>query len=152
MGGGRACLMPKSLDALAARVAKLPRLLAEDAAERFDDIARAAASRVVGSGAKMNRAGVTLTTAAKVTAGSDGAHAEIVGVPKGPWVWVEGGTRPHRIVTRRFMFGPGMAHPVRVVNHPGMRGQQAWTKAVETFRSDFADQATKTAKGVIRGS
>lgn len=52
----------------------------------------------------------------------DGGRAILIrGTPAGPWVWVNRGTRPHRIRRRR-------RGPLRKMSvlHPGTRGRHVW--------------------------
>lgn len=157
MGGGPACVMSSTpFGDAAANVKRLPRRLAEESADRFDQIARTAAARAVGNGGTMmvrRRGGVvptTLGTEAAVTGGGGGAEARIHGT--GPWVWIEDGTRPH-VVGRSgdVLGGPHLRHPVKgAVRHLGSRGQLAWTRAFEVFEQgfdDLADQAMEEALG-----
>lgn len=151
--------MSGPLDRVAADLEQLPRRLVEDGATRFDQIARAAAARVVGSGGTMRirqRGGrvlpVRLTTATRIHSAGSSVDADITGVPGGPWVWIEDGTRPHRVGRPGDVLGgPRFDHPVRgSVEHPGAHGQQAWSRAVDAFDReyvDFADQAVEEALG-----
>lgn len=151
--------MPDSLTRAAAELERLPRRLVEDGAARFDQIARAAAARVVGSGGRMRvrqRGGrilpLQLTTEARVHSGAGGADADVHGEPGGPWVWIEDGTHAHRVGRAGDVLGgPRLDHPVKgSVAHPGAHGQQAWSRAVDAFDHEYvrlAEDAIKEALG-----
>lgn len=140
--------MPEPFTAAAARLSGVDRKILEQAADRFDEVAREAAARVVGYGGVMHLHGrrgrripVKMTTKSKV--GNEVLFID--GVPKGIWIWLEDGTKAHRIPKGRrrkpkFLKAPSYGHPVRgPIMHPGSTGRRAWTRAVETFRTEYHD-------------
>ena len=146
--------MPEPFTAAAARLSGVEQKILTEAADRFEDIAKASASRVVGGGAVMNlhgrggsRRGVQLTTKSNIS----GESLYVNGIPTGMWVWIEDGTGPHRIGNkRRFLKGSGYSHPVRgPIRHPGARGQHAWTRAVDEFRGEYRDIVVDQVKKAL---
>lgn len=141
--------MPNEFDVAAAKAARLPRLVTEASAKRFDDIARASAARAIGNGGSMSVRGggrVRLSTSAR------GKHAGSISIediradPPAQWRWIEDGTRPHAEGAGVILGGPHFDHPVRgPVQHPGARGKQAWSKALAEFAGEF--QAITTNAG-----
>lgn len=153
--------MPEPFTAAAAALSGVERKILDEAADRFQQIARESAARVVGYGGTMHvhgrggrRRPVKLTTTAKP--GHSAVFIE--GVPAGMWRWIEDGTQPHQIPKRvskkkpRFLKGDSYGHPIRgPIMHPGSRGQNAWTKAVNTFRAEYPDIVTAQVKKALDG-
>jgi hypothetical protein len=132
--------------ARARQVADVPRTGVDTAARTVVAIAEREGARVAPRGVGNRGARRRLAARAEVRPG----QARVRGTPAGGWVWVTTGTRPHRIGdARRWLYGPGWAHPVLgPVPHPGSRGRGAWgdveTRAVaevpELFRT-LVDEA-----------
>lgn len=137
--------MATALAGVAAKLEQLPAEIIRAATDRFEEIAKEAAGKVVGGGGVMRmharggRIAVKMGTVAEIS----GDSAVIRGTPTAQWTWIETGTKPHRVGRRRsFLSAPGYSHPVRgPVRHPGSTGRRAWTSAVTTFRSEFAELA-----------
>lgn len=137
--------------------------MVEEAAQRFDEIARDEASRIVGSGGRMRKGKRTiqLGTRTKITNVGAGARAVVRGTPSGPWVWIEDGTEAHLIGAvgkrgrrrgKRFLSWPGAPHPLAApVEHPGAKGQHTWTRAVDTFDHELRARADKIVGRAING-
>lgn len=152
--------MATTLSGVAARIADLPFAITEAATVRFDEIAKEAASRVVGGGATMRlhgRRGRRVPIKLGTRSNRSGDSVYINGTPAGPWVWIESGTQPHEIGRRyrgkaTFLKGPAYAHPIKgPVMHHGATGRRAWTIAVSTFQDEFRDLAVKQVRGAISG-
>lgn len=137
--------MTEPFTAAAARLSGVEERILTEAADRFDVLAKEAASRAVGGGYVMlihgrrnRRTPVKMGTRSNVSGGS----VFVVGSPRGPWVWIESGTKAHRIPKgrrRTFLKAPGYDHPVRSVQHLGATGKRAWTRAEEQFRTEYPD-------------
>ena len=153
--------MPEPFTAIAARFSGVEKSILEAAADRFDIIATEAAARVVGNGGAMRMHGrnkkrptVKMGTRSKVL--GDGSMI-VDGTPKGPWVWIESGTRAHEIGRPRggeavFLKGPSYGHPIKgPITHHGSTGRRAWTRAIETFRDEYPDIVISKVKEVTRG-
>jgi hypothetical protein len=150
----------KPLTGVAAALTRLPREVLVDAVLEFDKIAQRSAARVVGNGGTMRIHGrrgkrypAKMATKARTSGTGASMTVFIAGVPKGPWVWIESGTKPHDIGRKgRYLKAPGADHPVMgPIVHPGTRGQQAWTRAVLEFRRDFPDIAVKKLREAVNG-
>lgn len=130
------------------RLDGLPSEVIEEAAARFDEIARQSAGRAVGGQLRLHarngrRPLVRFKTKAKIIRRGDEAVAFIDGVPAGVWTWIESGTGPHLVGIRSNLRGP-----VRIsfgqdnvatgpISHPGTSGQRAWTRAVGEFKAEM---------------
>lgn len=148
--------MPEPFTAAAARLSGVDTKILQEAADRFEEVAREAVSRVVGGGGTMRvhgrggkRRAVKLTTKSNIS----GDSMFVNGIPKGMWVWVEDGTRPHSIGRKgRFLSAPRYGHPVMgPIRHPGSNGQHAWTKAVNEFRQQYPDIVTTQVRKALDG-
>ncbi len=53
--------------------------------------------------------------------------------------YVHEGTKPHKIYPKngKALFWPGAAHPVRVVNHPGTKGNPFMPRLLDLSRADI---------------
>jgi hypothetical protein len=149
-----------ALTGVAARIADLPFAITEAAVVRFDEVAKASASRVVGGGATMRlhgRRGRRVPVKLGTRWNRSGDSVFINGTPAGPWVWIESGTEPHeqgRPFRRRvtFLKGPSYDHPIAgPIMHLGSTGRRAWTIAVSEFQSEFRDLAVAQVKEATRG-
>jgi hypothetical protein len=150
----------KSLTGVAAALTRLPREVLVDAVLGFDKIAQRSAARVVGNGGTMRIHGrrgkrypARMATKARTSGSGASMTVFIDGVPKGPWVWIESGTKPHDIGRKgRYLKAPTAKHPIMgPIHHPGTRGHQAWTRAVTEFRHNFPDIAAISLKKAANG-
>lgn len=79
---------------------------------------------------------VKLKAITRIKGGGNTITATVWGVPTGPWVWKNTGTRGHAIPKRpptvkrpRPLKGDGYAHPVnKQIRHPGSGGSGAWRR------------------------
>jgi hypothetical protein len=142
--------------AAAARLSGVERQIIQEAADRFEDIAKASVGRAVGGGGVWmlhgrggRRRSVTMGT--KATMGNSVVFIE--GTPRAQWTWLEEGTKPHRVGRRTtFLKGAGYGHPVRgPIRHPGARGKRTWTQTVDTFRREYPDIVTTQVKKALSG-
>lgn len=58
------------------------------------------------------------------------------GKPRGPWNWLEKGTKPHLIGRRR---------------HPGMKGKRTWSRPAVVALDSQARRARRELMAIIRG-
>jgi hypothetical protein len=135
----------------------MPRTAADDVAARFDDIVKAALVRDIGSTTMMIHTGrgrrpVHLTTVSNVTGAGETVSLFVNGKPSGVWVWLEAGTGAHREGARvAFMKAQGYPHPVRgPVRHPGSRGKQTWSRAVDDLRRELPELGIDVLRKAIR--
>jgi hypothetical protein len=143
--------------AAAARLSGVEERILREAADRFDQIAKASLGRALGGGTVMllhgrkgKRRPVRMST--KSNLGHSVMFVE--GIPHAQWIWLEEGTKPHRIPKGRrktFISAPGYDHPVRSVRHPGSRGKRTWTQTVETFRAEYPKIVTVQVKKALDG-
>jgi hypothetical protein len=142
--------------AAAARLSGVEERILREAADRFEDIAKASVGRAVGGGGVWmlhgrggRRRPVKMGT--KSTMGKSVLFVE--GTPRAQWTWLEEGTKPHMVGRRtRFLKGAGYAHPVRgPVRHPGSKGKRTWTQTVETFRKEYQGIVTTQVGKALRG-
>ncbi len=82
-----------------------------------------------------------------------GAQVKVV-ANKSTAQYLEMGTRPHEIrpKTKKALFWPGAAHPVKVVHHPGTKSYPFMYPALEeNFRNITREVAKGVDKAVKRG-
>jgi len=109
------------LDAMAVRVRAMPRRMLIDIAKAGKAIA-AQQGAAAGSPLKgKKRSGMKLRAIDTIRDTGTGATLRIQGVNPAGWVWMNTGTRPHRI--RRRKKGPLSK---MTVPHPGAGGRGAW--------------------------
>lgn len=116
------------LHRIAADVARIPDSGLIAAAKLVKRIADDEARTVTGDGdlRGKKRRGIKLRARDKgIRPIPEGRAVLILGQPAGPWVWVTAGTASHPI--RRRKRGPMRK---MVVQHPGTRGRQAWTRVI----------------------
>lgn len=161
-------MAPTPLEGAARKIAVLPRRIVEDAAARFDEVARETASRAVGGalqihGRRNRRPTVKLKTYTRLEGSGSTARAFVRPSPLGIWVWLESGTAEHEIGARKarrgggssrtakYLKAPGAAHPIRApITHPGSPGKRVWTRAIATFRAEASDFLVTDLREVIR--
>lgn len=148
-----------SLAGVAAALKDVPRHIINDAIDGMHTAAQASAARVVGSGAVMRmhtsrgrRPTKMSTKSSKISRTSAGVTTTVKAIPGGPWHWLEDGTKPHEIGRGRHLsFGGANRWIIGPVHHPGARGQQAWTKAVNEFRQEFVTISVKDLRKGLNG-
>lgn len=110
-----------NLHALSIRVRELPRFMLIDIAKGAKAIA-AQQGAAAGSPLKgKKRSGMRLRAIDTIRPTGTGATCRVQGVNPAGWVWVNTGTRPHRIRRRK----RGKLAKV-TVPHPGTGGRGAW--------------------------
>lgn len=62
------------------------------------------------------------------------------GKPRGPWTWLESGTRPH-VVGGRY----------RGARHPGTRGKRTWSRSAPKALDNAAKDARKEIRTIVHG-
>lgn len=62
------------------------------------------------------------------------------GSPRGPWTWLESGTKPH-IAGGRY----------RGARHPGTRGKRTWSRAATPGLAKAAKTASREVTTIVRG-
>jgi hypothetical protein len=83
----------------------------------------------------------------------------VQGLPVGPWVWVDTGTRGHLIGAgrgkrraKRTVLGGGSFGPVTgPVHHPGTRGRHAWYRVRRRSAVEVPKVFTKEVTRALRG-
>jgi hypothetical protein len=143
--------------AAAARLSGVEERILRESADRFNDIAKASLGRALGGGTVMllhgrkgRRRPVRMST--KSNLGHSVLFVE--GIPHAQWIWLEEGTKGHRIPKGRrktFLKGAGYGHPVRSLWHPGATGKRTWTQTVETFRAEYPKIVTVQVKKALDG-
>lgn len=122
------------LRALARDLEDLPARTVADAVELVQTFALEEARRATGGSGRMSgvNRGARLRAAARTRSSSDGAAAELSGVPAGGWAILTGGTGRHTITPDRGeVLAGSLEHPVSVgVRHPGQRARGAWRQVV----------------------
>jgi hypothetical protein len=147
--------LERQLDA----VARLPQTAIVDAAKAVERIARDVGATAGGVTRRGRTTKLKAITRIK-NRGSNDAEATVYGVPTGPWVWANTGTRGHTIAPRRrgrgrrattgFLKGAGYPHPYgKPVRHPGTGGKGAWRKVVAQAETEVPKVFLAAARKVM---
>lgn len=115
-----------NLHATAVRIRLVPRRSMIAIAKAAKQTATQEAARVGAPLSGAGRRGLRLRARDDIRDTADGATCRIQGVSPAGWVWVNTGTKPHRI--RRRKRGPKRK---LTVPHPGTRGKGAWRAVAE---------------------
>lgn len=133
----------------------LSRRVVVGGAQRFEQIAKASAARATRSGKAKRHdrdrrvTSVDFGTTETIVSGPGGAVATVDGLPGGPWVWIEFGTKEHSIGAPGQLLGERLDHPVYgPVIHPGIIGRRAWSEAIRQFDAEFGRDADAIIGGV----
>jgi hypothetical protein len=149
--------MPEPFTAAAARLSGVEQKILTQAAVRFDVLAKESLARAVGGGTSMllhGRGGKRRPVRMGTKAVISGQSMFVNGIPKAQWVWLEEGTKPHRIPKGRrktFLKAPGYDHPVRTVRHPGSRGKRTWSQVLENMRTEYPKVVLTEVKKALDG-
>lgn len=139
-----------ALSALTEAVKDMQRDVVLEAAARFDELATASAARIVGNGGTMRmhtsrgRKSTPMGTKADNPVGRGATVTVTVrGKPKGPWVWLESGTKEHEIGRAHWHLKLGNDWRIGPIVHKGSRGQKAWSRAVKELKVEFPELAIR---------
>jgi hypothetical protein len=137
---------------LAADLERVPPRAVEEASKIVKRGLTASAKAATGGDGRFSRAPwARLTVNVDVRAFTgDEAVAEITPAKRsgGPWRWIEDGTRPHPIGARKHL-RLGREWIIGPVQHPGSRGKQAWTEAVDRTQDAAIEAMRREALEVI---
>ena len=146
-----------SLERTLKRLANAPEAAVRDACKEIREIARQEGGSVT---AGRNRKRYQLDLVTRITKSGTKVTAIGWGIPTGFWVWKNTGTQgpypiPKKLAKRykpgREIYAPGYAHPVRQVQHPGIRPRYKWRRVVKRADGVVDKALVQHVRWAIRG-